>query len=82
MIVPNIRNQVLDWTRRAATSGNRDSYTNTFENGFYQFDVAFSQALQILDLYSLMTRRKLGEERAHPLKDWHFFITDQDKDKE
>jgi hypothetical protein len=29
-----------------------------------------------------MTRRKLGEERTHPFKDRHFFITNQDQDKE
>ena len=81
MIVSDIRNQVLDWTCRATTSGNRNSYANTLENGLQQFDVAFSQAFQVLDLYSLVTRRKLGEESAHPVKDWHFFITDQDQDQ-
>lgn len=74
--------KVLDGARGSTTGGHRDSYANAFENSLEQFDVGFSQAVQVLNLYSLTTRRKLGEESACPIKDWHFFITGQDKESD
>jgi len=78
MVVPHVGDKVLDWTRGPTACRHRDSYTNTFENGLQQFEIAFGQAFQVLKLYPLMTRRKLGEEGACPIKDRHFFVTDQD----
>ena len=81
-VVSDIVDKVLDGARGSTTGGHRDSYANPFENSLEQFDVGFSQAVQVLNLYSLTTRRKLGEESACPIKDWHFFITGQDKESD
>ena len=82
MVVPHVGDKVLDWTRGPTTCGHRDSHANTFENGLQQFEIAFGQALQVLKLYSLMTRRKLGKEDARPLKYRHFFVPDRDSESD
>jgi len=74
--IPNIGFKILDRAGGATTRGHGHRYTNAFENVLQQSPVFFAQALQVLNLYPLMTTaRKFGQESACPIKDWHFFIT-------
>jgi len=77
LIVPDIGNKVLDWAREAPTWGHRNRHPNAFENGLQQFDISLGQALQVLNLYPLATRGKLGKEGACPIKDRHFLVAGQ-----